>query len=117
MIPGTLVNGTEVNVWTQELEKASFEKPELVSQTFISQRWRKYLMKIWLKKHKAHRLYFGKYLCRRWNNGEADHLKKLKQVKIYFMKQKIINSSSLAPPEPVVIWSHHCFAKKKVLSQ
>ena len=117
VIPGSLVDGTEVNVWTKEEAAASFDKPELVSKTFISQRWRKYLMKIWLKKNKEHRLYFGKYLCRRWNRGLMDHSKKLKQFKIYFMKQTIVDSTSLAPPEPVSIWSHHCFAKAKVLSQ
>lgn len=117
VIPGTLVDGSEVNVWTLEEEAASFDKPDLVSETFISQRWRKYLMKIWLKKHKDYRLYFGKYLCRRWNRGVAEHSRKLKQFKIYFMKQKIVDSSSLASPEPVVIWSHHCFGRSKTLKQ
>ncbi|MFK7827625.1 MAG: HTTM domain-containing protein [Oligoflexales bacterium] len=109
VIPGTLVDGTEVNVWTKEEDKASFEKPDFVAGTFLSMRWRKYLMNIWLKKNKEYRLYFGKYLCRRWNRNLAEHSKKLLEFRIYFMKQRIINNTELSLPKAVSIWGHNCF--------
>ena len=109
VIPGTLIDKTEVNVWTMEESKATFDKPNLVSDTFINQRWRKYLMNIWLKRNNQYRLYFGKYLCKRWNNRDIEHSKKINTFEIYFIKQKINSNSRLSPPEPVKIWSHHCF--------
>ena len=40
--------------------------------SYPNQRWRKYLMNLWLKKYKDYRLHYGRYLCRRWNSRKTN---------------------------------------------
>jgi hypothetical protein len=66
---GTQV-GSSVDDFLDTDEAVQFEKPEMVSAMYPNQRWRKYLMNLWSKKYKKHRLYFGRYMCRWWNRLE-----------------------------------------------
>ena len=42
-------------------------QPELVAAMYPSQRWRKYMRNIWMKKYKGLRLYYSNAICRQWN--------------------------------------------------
>jgi len=136
-IPGQLMSGEEVDLWqggspqwaTEEEKRTwtktlpvegkeddvryrlSREKPELVSAMYSNQRWRKYMRKIWLKKHRNLRLPYGQYLCRQWN-GENRGRDKLKKFKIIYMKEQTPPPGESTEVYPVVVWSHDCFSKK-----
>lgn len=112
-IPGKLRNGKDIDVWRKVIGPASTEKPALVSATYLHQRWRKYLMNLFQKRHAKQRLHFGRYLCRRWNTAGRTKALQLVNFKIYFMSQKIINASSLGGVEPILLWSHSCFKKSE----
>ena len=132
VMPGTLVNGDEVDLWgggepkwvpvddsdghkpllkpgNTELE-LDRTQPELVSAMYPSQRWRKYMRNIWLKKYKGLRLYYGKHVCRQWN---AEHRggERLKTFKMVYMKQVTPKPGETGRIDPVQIWNHNCFGR------
>jgi predicted DCC family thiol-disulfide oxidoreductase YuxK len=112
VIDGELADGSPVDVLTGVEGPVSFEKPALVAyERYENARWRKYLMNIWSKKKKGHRLYYGKYLCRAWNRDAEKEERKLKKFEIFFMKEY----SNPPGEEPTLsrhsIWQHDCFKK------
>lgn len=138
VIAGVLSNGGEVDLWgggeptwvpvddsdghkpllhhrdeTLELDRT---QPELVSAMYPSQRWRKYMRNIWLKKYKSLRLYYGKHVCRTWN---ADHRgnERLKSFRMVYMKQVTPKPGETGIVEPVMIWKHNCFGSSKPSSK
>lgn len=109
---GELFNGQEVNLWTEEIGKVSYEKPEDVAATYINQRWRKYLTKLNKKKKKKQRKYFSKYLCRRWNQKhEKDE--RLRKLKIYFFMERTKPPGMEFKIRKRKLWTHYCYGKKK----
>lgn len=58
------------------------EKPQNVAQTYKDSSWHKYLMNLWLSENAQHRVYFGKYACKKWNR---ENYNKIKSFKLYFM--------------------------------
>jgi hypothetical protein len=136
-MPGKLVSGEEVDLWqggapkwATEKEKQNWtknlptegkendvryrlsrEKPPLVSAMYSNQRWRKYMRKIWLKKHRSLRLPYGQFLCREWN-GSHRGKDKLKNFKIIYMKEQTPPPGGSTEVHPVMVWSHDCFSKK-----
>ncbi len=130
VIPGVLFNGREVDLWgggdpswvpiddsdghkpllhhsdlSLELDRT---QPELVSAMYPSQRWRKYMRNIWMKKYKGLRLYYGKHLCRSWNDTHKGS-DRLKTFRIVYMKQVTPPPGETGIVEPVQIWNHNCF--------
>jgi len=71
VMKGTLRDGTEVNLW-QEDRELPWDKPQLVSDTYISQRWRKYLDNLTTDPYALRRLGFCEWLGHRWNARLAD---------------------------------------------
>ena len=136
-IPGKLVSGEEVDLfqggepkWATEEEKRTWTKilpekgkeddiryrltrthPENISGMYPNNRWRKFMRRMWSKKHKKLRLPFGQYLCRTWN-AKYEGRDKLETFQIVFMKDLTPLPGEPTEVEPVVIWSHHCFKKK-----
>ena len=132
VMPGRLVGGNEVDLWgggepkwvpvddsdghkphlksgddSLELDRT---QPELVSAMYPSQRWRKYMRNIWLKKYKGLRLYYGKHVCRQWN-AEHRGSERLKSFKMVYMKQVTPKPGESGRIDPVQIWNHNCFGK------
>ncbi len=110
VMDGQLDSGAPVDVYNQLIQPVSWEKPELVSATYPNERWQKYLMNLWYKKHRYQWLYYGKYVCRSWNefkNG-AD---RLKSFEIFFMlvRSNPKLESGKEPPEKVSLWRHTCY--------
>ena len=62
---GRLRDGSEVNLWQPD-EPLPWEKPQVVSATYLTQRWRKYLDNLTLDECGMHRMYFANWLQRRW---------------------------------------------------
>jgi hypothetical protein len=77
---------------------------------YPSQRWRKYMINLWLSENKEHRLYYGRYLCRKWEqeHGEKD---KLQTFQIHYMREDSLPNYAVAPVEDVIIWNHWCYDK------
>jgi len=134
VMPGELFNGELVDLWgggepswvpvddsdghkpilhpqdeSLELDRT---QPELVSAMYPSQRWRKYMRNIWMKKHKALRLYYGKHLCRMWND-EHKGSERLKKFRIVYMKQVTPAPGESTTVKPVQTWSHNCYSSNK----
>ena len=106
VIVGETAAGETVDVLRHPL-KVDWSKPERVAKSFPNVRWRKYLGNLWLKKHHKHRLYYARYLTRKWKreHPEKDWLKKFT---IYFMKEETLPNGQEATPKPFPIWNHDC---------
>lgn len=107
VIPARLRSGTEVDLFTNSMA-VQWTKPDDVAETYRNQRWRKYLRNIWEREHASHRLYYGQYLCRKWN---AEHREQatLETFQIFYMKEETLPNGVMAAPEKVLLWSHRCF--------
>jgi hypothetical protein len=132
VMPGWLVGGGEVDLWgggepkwvpvddsdghkpllkpgddTLELDRT---QPEDVAGMYPSQRWRKYMRNIWLKKYKSLRLYYGKHVCRQWN-AEHQGRERLKSFKMIYMKEITPKPGESGRVDPVQVWNHNCFGR------
>ena len=88
-----------------------FKKPYNVPKHYKSPRWRKYLTRIWLKKYKKYRLYFGQYICRNYNRKHRGQ-RRLKNFSIHFMREKTnLIRKNIAKKR--TIWNHNCFKNRR----
>ena len=71
VMKGTLRDGTVVNLWQDDRE-LPWDKPQRVSDTYISQRWRKYLDNLTTDQYALRRLNFCEWLGHRWNSRLAN---------------------------------------------
>ncbi|GAM20743.1 hypothetical protein SAMD00019534_039180, partial [Acytostelium subglobosum LB1] len=116
VMPGTLVNGSVVDVYRGGGE-VDYEKPEMVSKIFPTQRWRKYLMNLEGSGNRDKRLHYGRYLCREWNwyGRHTEEGTQLKSFKIIYMLEMTpsMPKDGVMPidpkPNPLELWSHQCF--------
>jgi len=116
VIPGRLRNGAVVDIFKNG-GPVSWEKPKMVSATYPSERWRKYLMNLYLSSNHGHRLYYGKYLCRDWNERHPKDLQ-LMEFEIYFMRETTRPNYEKPQVEKVSLWRHWCFeVPKEALSR
>ena len=87
----------------------NWEKPKHITKTFPNDRWRKYLMNLWLGQHSDHRVHYGRYMCREWN---AKHFGD-EQVQSFWMYYMVENTP--APGEEFTeilsakLHEHACF--------
>lgn len=105
VLPGKLVDGTEVDVWTNSFKPVSYEKPARVNLLFKNYRWRKYYMNIRKKKFRKTRRYLGRWLCRRWNNT---HPVPLKSFRLYFMREETLLNTREFPLKKLKTMSYTC---------
>ena len=108
VIPGRLADGRVIDLFGGGKE-VSWEKPASVLATFKNSRWQVYMERL-LKLPTAamHRLYFSAYLCRDWNAGHQGP-DQLQDVTIYFMQERTLPGSRVAPIERVLVWKQSCF--------
>lgn len=107
VIPGKLRNGERVDVFRED-QPLNWIKPDDAIADYKNYRWRKYMRKLWLKKHSNHRLYYGKYLCRKWNR-EHEYARNLMNFDIYYMKEDSLPDYKTEEVEKIGIWQHRCF--------
>ncbi|MEW6279753.1 MAG: HTTM domain-containing protein [Candidatus Eremiobacterota bacterium] len=107
VIEAHLRNGEKVDLFRGG-EKVTWDKPEWVSATYPNERWRKYMMNLWMRDYSRYRLYYGRYLCRSWN-GSHPYDRQVTTFKIYFMLENTLPNYQTAPIEKVELWSHDCF--------
>lgn len=110
VIPGKLKDGTKVDLFKNGATPIKWSKPADVSDGYPSQRWRKYMMNLWMAKFSEQRLYYGRWHCRDWNSTHSGP-KTLMTFKIYFMKELTPPPGEETTVEKVKLWEHHCFDK------
>lgn len=108
VITGRLGNGKRVDVYREKMQAPTFDKPPLVSAMYASQRVRKYMMNIWKKKNQKFRVYYGKYLCRKWNKSRQGK-KRLKNFQIHYMLEKTLPKGRTKPLKKVTLHKHYCY--------
>jgi vitamin K-dependent gamma-carboxylase-like protein/DCC1-like thiol-disulfide oxidoreductase len=109
VIEGRLRDGRTVNVIHPD-QPVTFSQPRSIADQYKNERWRKYLMNLSLSENTDYRLYYGRYLCRSWNDGfTAMNPRALMTFDIYFMAHQ---NSIKQPPAGFsrdLLWHHECF--------
>lgn len=107
VIPGKLLSGKTIDLFDGGKE-LSWEKPEVISDTFPNTRWIKLMQYLWSKRYEDYRLYYSQYLCRKWNSTH-EGLEKLDTFEIYYMLNIIHDNYTKGPPQKILLWKHYCF--------
>lgn len=109
VVAGVTAGGAELDVWNGG--EATMDKPDLVSETFRNQRWRKYLTNLARESGKPHRKHFAAYVCREWN-GEHEGDQGIVRVRLYRMRQATPTHPKIErnPPDRVVLGTFDCDA-------
>lgn len=108
IVPGQLKNGSVVDLQHDKMT-LSWERPSLVSDTYIDQRWRKYLLHLIETKSTVYVPYYAKYLCHHWNQShEGDE--QLKALQIVFMMHRLYNGNRIGNYHKIILWNENCEA-------
>lgn len=77
--------GRQFDLYTDK--DLTWDKPNNVTKTYKNDRWRKYLMNMWLGQHSDHRVHYGRYMCREYN---ASHYgdEQVESFWMYFMVEE-----------------------------
>ena len=115
VIPGELADGSEVDLLHPERTTVSYDKPHHLSQTHENIRWNTYRGRLWEREFSQHRLYYGKYLCRSWNQDKLfdNRDKRLMNFKIIYMVERTLPDYRTPQIEQQILWRHECFGKPK----
>jgi predicted DCC family thiol-disulfide oxidoreductase YuxK len=112
VIEGTLKNGERVDIWRNGAP-VSFDRipPSQVAAQYPDERWRKYMMNLYADKFAQFRLYFDRYMCRRWNEGRDSSDPRLLDIfNVYYMVH--MTQPPGKPEEPhrrVLVAQHYCW--------
>jgi hypothetical protein len=110
VIEGVLMDSTRIDLW-RGYGPPSETKPKDVASTYKNQQWRSYFRTIWLRDNNAFRLYFGRYLCRNWNETHTGS----KRVNLIFITYMLETTPPPGMPVPqatkVELWRHYCYVK------
>jgi hypothetical protein len=109
VIAGRLHDGSETELFRGG--PVSFDKPEGIAQSYHGQRWSKYMRNLWLEKYKSMRLYYGRYLCRRHNEGKKrSDPDALEGFEMFYMEERTPPPGKPDPvPKEHSLWKHHCY--------
>jgi len=111
VIPATLRNGTEIDVYNQgnfgEGKEVDYSKPANVAGIYDDERWRKYMMNLWDGGNTGYRPYFAKWLCSEWNSKHSEN-QSMDSLKIVFVKEVSLPNYQYSKPENVTIYQMKC---------
>jgi hypothetical protein len=102
VVQGELADGRTVDL-LGDGGPVSWEKPALVSATLQNERWRKYLINLWLKDNAPHRVHYARYLARDWDARHGADAE-LQDVQIYYMLEMTRPDGAPAAPEKILLW-------------
>jgi hypothetical protein len=63
---------------------------------------------LWLIIKSKDRLYYGKYLCRKWNRDHQEQ-EQLVGFDIYYLKEETLPDYKTKDIEKIHLWNHRCF--------
>lgn len=107
VIPGRTVGNAEVDVWHGKLSPVSWLQPTHVADEYVNHRWQKYMMNLRSTRYKDYRLYFGRYLCRTWNETHEGK-DKLAGFEIDFMSRDALPNRKFTDRKKITLWKHQC---------
>jgi hypothetical protein len=80
----------------------SFAKPPLASAAYKDARWQKYQMNLWMLIHHTHRMPYGDYMARRWNDSHGG-LSQVVAWQLWFVREMTQPDGSRGKPEPILM--------------
>ena len=93
-----LEDGKSVDVYHFSEQAPSWEKPAVISAIYKDDRWRSFMMSLWLEEYDAHREAYGEYLCRTGTlTGPPG--KRLKRFEINYMLKMVLPDYKKPPIE------------------
>lgn len=111
---GVLKSGREIDLFPAlgdflEAPSVSYDRPRHIADMYKGERWRKFLMNLWLGHNRDNWSHVARYVCREWNkrHGGSEQLDKFK---VHFMLERTLPNFKIAPVRPVTLWRHYCFA-------
>lgn len=109
VIPGKLKDGTELDV-LKDGSSVSWAKPSLKQRSAIyrDMRWRTYFIALNRAIGKKLYPYYGKYLCRDWNERHKG-AKQIDSLEIYFMSEKTPPPGQSQEVKKIRTWQQSCF--------
>jgi predicted DCC family thiol-disulfide oxidoreductase YuxK len=109
-VPALLKDGNRVDLFKGNGEGGplDWKKPPVVSATFTSDRWRKYMLALSTEARDDELREYGRFLCRKWNSTHADG-ELLEQFDVDYMQENTLLQGGKAPVKKVILWNHHCF--------
>ncbi len=105
-MPAIWQNGKNEDFYTHQ--PVAWVKPANVNRMFPDERWRKYLMNLWMAEWRGQWQNFGQYACRSSAAHDAPG-NQLKSVYVYYMLEATVPPGQVQPP-PVktFLWEHYC---------
>jgi hypothetical protein len=108
IIPGKLDDGSPVDVLSGTQGEVSSPPSRIPSETSI--RWRKFYEQLRRKDVGPHyRLFFGKYLCRRWNTGKGERSRRLKTFSLILVSEPILQNGERGEQRRTSLHNHICY--------
>lgn len=96
-----LSDGSEVDL-LRDGAPVSFAKPALASAAYKDARWQKYQMNLWMTIHHSHRMPYGDYMARRWNDSHGG-LSQVVAWQLWFVREMTQPDGSRGKPEPILM--------------
>jgi hypothetical protein len=115
VIPAQLAGGREVDLLHPDRAAVSYDKPAHVADEFPNIRWHKYEERLWSAQFASNRLYYGRWLCRTWNDAHAG-AEQLRTFRIVYMLEMSVPQGQTSALEQRVIWRHDCFGSTAAAS-
>lgn len=109
LIPGTLRNGEQVDVYTLTSSQPDWQAPYRFFPLYDGYRWRKYLGRVDSHRNNAVRRGLGGYLCHAWNSQPRSRETQLATLEVYFVKFRTTTDGSPKTESRRKVWRHWCF--------
>jgi hypothetical protein len=106
VVLGQKKNGDEIDFLTKD-HKVTWEKPDDVSGSFETFRWRKYFRQVRRSSSRQHQKFYTSYVCREWN-AQHDGDDQLHRVTLYFMKRETLRKGGHKPTQKERLWVQDC---------
>ena len=107
IVDATLQDG--VTRWDILNDQAySEDRPKELADMYPTHQVRKFLVNLYAERNETYMLWFGRYLCRKWNARQDRP--QVKNYQLIFMRELTVAPDEEAKPiEKVVVWNHQCF--------
>ncbi|WP_170157065.1 HTTM domain-containing protein [Roseimicrobium gellanilyticum] len=96
-----LSDGSEVDL-LRDGAPVSWDKPALASAAYKDARWQKYQTNLWMTIHQVHRMPYGDYVARRWNDSHGG-LSQVVAWQLWFVREMTQPDGTRGKPEPILM--------------
>jgi predicted DCC family thiol-disulfide oxidoreductase YuxK len=110
VVPALLKDGSRVDLFKGNGVGGplDWKRPELISATFPTDRWRKYMLFLANDAKDDVLREYGRFLCRKWNSEHTGG-QLLEKFDVDYMQENILPTGGKAPAQKRILWMHHCF--------